>query len=132
MTKILVLIFMLYMHIIDDYTIQGILADMKQREWWIKNAHINDDSQYRNDYLMALYEHAFCWSVSVSIPILIYDWAYGLSINRVQFLIAFICMWIVHAYVDNLKANKFLINLIQDQLIHFGQIIVYWIIFILK
>jgi hypothetical protein len=37
----------------------------------------------------------------------------------------------IHAFVDDLKANRFKINLIADQLIHLAQIIGTWLIFIL-
>lgn len=32
-----------------------------------------------------------------------------------------------HTYIDDLKANRHRINLIQDQLIHFGQIFITWL-----
>lgn len=128
MTKFLVLIFMFYMHIIDDYKIQGVLASMKQKEWWKENA---PDKIYENDYLMALYEHAFCWTVSINIPILVYSLLCNVHINRVQFILTFFCMWMIHAIVDHLKANEKIINLVQDQTIHICQIIFCWLVFIL-
>jgi hypothetical protein len=42
----------------------------------------------------------------------------------------FIYNWLIHAYVDNLKANNHKINLIQDQSIHLVQIIITWALFI--
>ena len=39
---------------------------------------------------------------------------------------------IVHAYVDDLKANKYKINLIEDQLTHLLQIWVTFIIVVLN
>lgn len=119
---------MLYMHIIDDYKIQGILASMKQKEWWKKNA---PDEMYKNDYLMALYEHAFCWTVSINIPILVYSLLCNVHINRVQYILTFFCTWMMHAIVDNLKANDHLINLITDQIIHMLQVIGCWLLFVL-
>ena len=32
------LIIMVFLHIVDDYYLQGVLATMKQKDWWIKNA----------------------------------------------------------------------------------------------
>ena len=58
--KILILFIILYLHIYDDYYAQGILASMKQREWWEKQytgSIANKDKQrelYGRDYLMAL------------------------------------------------------------------------------
>ena len=45
--KYIILITMIFCHIVDDYYSQGILASMKQKEWWIKNA---PDKQYKYDY----------------------------------------------------------------------------------
>ena len=39
--KILVLFLMLFLHVVDDYYLQGILASMKQKSWWQKNAPDN-------------------------------------------------------------------------------------------
>ena len=36
MSKIFILLFMIMMHIVDDYYLQGILASMKQKSWWMK------------------------------------------------------------------------------------------------
>ena len=32
----MIYISMIFMHILDDYCLQGILASMKQKEWWRK------------------------------------------------------------------------------------------------
>ena len=35
-SKILLLIGMIQLHIVDDYMLQGILASLKQKQWWEK------------------------------------------------------------------------------------------------
>lgn len=124
--KIALLIFMIFAHITDDYYLQGWLASAKTKNWWKKNA---PDKLYIKDYIMALFCHSLSWSIMVFLPILIYslynqidlDWFYlVLPINL-----------IIHAIIDDLKANKFKINLIIDQSIHFIQIFITWIIFVL-
>ena len=55
MSKIFILLFMIMMHIVDDYYLQGILASMKQKSWWKKQANYKD--KYSNDYLIALMMH---------------------------------------------------------------------------
>lgn len=124
--KIALLIFMIFAHIIDDYYLQGWLASAKTKNWWKKNA---PDKLYSKDYIMALFCHSLSWSIMVFLPILIYslynqidlDWFYlVLPINL-----------IIHAIIDDLKANKFKINLIIDQSIHFIQIFITWLIFVL-
>lgn len=122
--KIILLFAMFFCHIIDDYYLQGILASMKQRSWWEKNAPGN---LYKNDYRMALYEHAFSWSFMITLPLL----ATAIYQQNVPLLytvfISYIINTLCHAYVDNLKANKHKINLIEDQRFHFVQIFVTWL-----
>lgn len=120
--KIFILITMIFCHIIDDYYLQGWLASGKQKSWWDKNAPNN---LYKNDYLMALFCHSFSWSFMIQLPVLIYSFYTCLFIWNI---ILFIINLIIHAFIDNLKANKLKINLIQDQTIHFIQIIITWII----
>ena len=120
--KIFILITMIFCHIIDDYYLQGWLASGKQKSWWDKNAPNN---LYKNDYLMTLFCHSFSWSFMIQLPVLIYSFYTHLFIWNI---ILFIINLIIHAFIDNLKANKLKINLIQDQTLHFIQIIITWII----
>ena len=122
--KIFILISMIFCHIVDDYYLQGWLASAKQKSWWIKNA---PNKLYKNDYLMALFCHSFSWSFMIQLPILIYSFYTHLFIWNI---LLFIINVIIHMFVDNLKANKLKINLIQDQIIHFIQIVVTWFIII--
>ena len=122
--KIFILISMIFCHIIDDYYLQGWLASAKQKSWWIQNA---PNDLYKNDYLMALFCHSFSWSFMIQLPVLVYSFYTHLFIWNI---ILFIINLIIHAFIDNLKANKLKINLIQDQIIHFIQIVVTWFIII--
>lgn len=89
----------------------GVLASMKQKGWWEKNA---PDEKYKNDYWMALFMHSFSWAFMIMLPLIITGnfilWVFMLNIA-------------VHFITDNLKANEKKINLIQDQLIHIFQIL---------
>jgi hypothetical protein len=107
---------MIFLHIIDDYKLQGILASMKQKKWWQEQKEYKD--LYKNDYLMALVEHSFSWTFMIMLPI-----AFTMNFQiDAMFLILFAINVFVHAQVDNEKANKFTINLCIDQLIHLCQI----------
>ena len=106
---------MIFCHIVDDYYLQGILASMKQKSWWEKQG-FND--KYGTDYIWALLMHAFSWSFMIMLPIAVYT---NFEIGAL-FILIFFANWIVHAIVDDLKANKKKINLWQDQLIHICQI----------
>ena len=125
--KELLLLSMLFCHIVDDYYLQGILASMKQKKWWKDNA---PQDIYRHDYIMALFEHAFSWTFMIHIPIFVYM-IINKDITGLFILCSIIINTIIHAVTDNCKANKQIINLVQDQTIHFIQIFITWLIFII-
>lgn len=115
------LLSMIFCHIVDDYYLQGLLASLKQKSWWEKNA---PDKLYKNDYIMALIMHSLSWSFMIMLPLAFYnsfnvDWS---------FTVIFIINALIHGIVDNLKANAKKINLIQDQTIHIIQIILTFVI----
>ena len=124
--KIALLIFMLFAHIVDDYYLQGWLASATTKNWWKKNA---PDELYSKDYIMALFCHSLSWSIMIFLPILIYSLYNKIDLN--WFYLAIPINLIIHAVIDDLKANKFKINLIIDQNIHFTQIFITYTIFIL-
>jgi hypothetical protein len=126
MKIIILLLSMLFCHIVDDYYLQGWLASAKQKSWWEKNA---PNPLYKNDYIMALCEHAFSWTFMIHVPIVVYSFVYGLSLDVYVFCLFFAFNWGIHAITDYMKANELKINLIQDQLIHIGQIILTWVFY---
>lgn len=121
--KIFILLAMIFLHIIDDYKLQGILASMKQKKWWEEQKEYK--KLYKYDYIPALIEHSFSWTFMMMLPI-----AVVLRFNVGWWIFAYVANMVIHAFVDNLKANKFKINLVIDQSIHLAQIIVTWLIFI--
>lgn len=122
--KLVILAAMVFCHIADDYYFQGILAQMKQREWWRQNA---PDSMYSRDYRMALFEHAFSWAFVMSMPLLLAAALTGNEDILRWVLVGYVMNTSLHAYVDNEKANKRTINLIQDQDIHLLQVFTLWL-----
>ena len=123
MKEFLVLLVMIFCHIVDDYYLQGWLASAKQRMWWKNNA---PDKMYEDDYIMALFMHSFSWTFMIMlVPTL-------LNINNLSILYVFVfgVNLLIHAVVDNAKANLKMLNLIQDQLVHLFQIYVTWLIFV--
>jgi len=120
--RIILLFTMLFLHLVDDYYLQGILAQMKQKFWWEKNA---PNPLYKNDYKVALIEHAFSWTFMIMLPITVLM-AVNNNILIVPWSIAFVVNWTIHGWVDHLKANVHKISLVADQVIHFCQIIVTW------
>ena len=125
-----ILLFMIFNHIIADYVLQGILATLKQKDYWknecMKNGIVFNDSIYKYDYVAALFMHSFCWTFMIMLPILVVT---TYTINPVVFLGVFAINLVIHYVVDDLKANYKIINLCQDQTFHMIQIFVTWLAF---
>ena len=123
MNTLFLVLSMIFCHIVDDYYLQGWLASAKQKKYWQDNA---PDKMYRYDYIWALLMHSFSWSFMVMLPI-----AFSLSFDvNVLFGSVFAFNVVIHAFTDDLKANKKKINLWVDQIIHLTQIVITAIIFI--
>ena len=122
------LLLMIFLHIVDDFYLQGPLAKFKQLKWWVDQFdNYEEFLKYRIDYNIALFIHAFSWTFMVMLPITILfygtlDWKYYL---------VFEINWMIHVIVDDLKANKRKINLCVDQSIHLIQVIITWALFFL-
>ena len=110
------LFMMLWCHFVDDYVLQGVLAKMKQKKFWQENA---PQPLYKYDYLMALFCHSLMWAISIMIPTFFTG-------NFIWWLIPINTA--IHFVVDDLKANRFKINLVTDQSIHFIQIILTFLV----
>ena len=123
MSSSFVLIAMIFFHVLDDYFLQGILASMKQKDWWMSNA---PQKMYRFDYIVALVMHSLSWSFMIMLPIAIQHH----FIIKSDFILCFIFNSILHMFVDNAKANWKTINLVVDQGVHIAQIIVTFICFV--
>lgn len=109
----------MFFHVLSDFTLQGWLATAKSKKYWEEN--FNSD-KYKHDYIMALFAHAFSWSFMIHIPIVFaLNSYYMLNYNLICFTI--IVNTLIHALVDDWKANKGWTNLIQDQTIHIVQIV---------
>jgi hypothetical protein len=116
---------MILLHIIDDFVLQPIcLSKLKQKSFW--DPYLKDSKLYKNDYKVALIIHGLSWSIMVHLPFML------LPINEWWILISVITNAIIHAWIDNEKANKLSINLLTDQLIHLCQIITIFVFTINK
>jgi len=121
---IIIFFLMILCHIIDDFVLQPVcLSNLKQKHWW--DEHCNG-KQYKDDYKMALFIHSLSWSIMIHLPIM-YNMFY--IFPEILILLSIIINTVIHYIVDDLKANKYKINLVIDQLIHFAQIILTFILF---
>ena len=123
MNKLFLLMLMVFLHIIDDYNLQGWLASAKQREWWKNNA---PSKLYKYDYILALLTHSFSWSFMIMLPIALHMM---FNIDFIFIIMLFVNVFI-HAFIDDLKANKNKINLWTDQIIHVTQIVITFFILV--
>lgn len=129
--KIFILFVMIFVHIIEDFHLQGILSMMKQKSWWMTQAKGNLQQQelfnqkYGKDYLISLFTHSFEWAFVLMLPLVLMT-----NVNYKFAIIAILINSFVHAIVDDLKANQLKINLIQDQVVHYIQIVITWLLFI--
>lgn len=114
---------MIWFHILDDFVMQGCLAQMKQKKWWARNA---PQTLYEHDYIAALIAHSLSWSFSITIPLLAAELLAPGTISIPLLTLLYVLNALIHGFVDDLKCNKFQINLWQDQLAHLVQIIVTW------
>lgn len=130
MYKILLLLAMIFLHIVDDYYLQGWLASAKQKSYWEQNA---PDELYKHDYIMALFMHSFSWAFMIMVVPSVYTLINTTNTNNVSLVIAlfFLINLCIHMAVDNSKANLKKINLVQDQLCHLVQILITWVAFVL-
>ncbi|MDB7829182.1 hypothetical protein [Intestinimonas butyriciproducens] len=115
MNKEFVVLWMIFFHVVDDYCLQGWLASAKQKQWWKDNA---PQLLYKHDYIAALLAHSFSWTFMVMLPVAV-TMSFHISGVFMAFFFLNIC---VHALIDDMKANKKIINLCQDQLVHIAQI----------
>lgn len=129
MYKILLLLTMIFLHIVDDYYLQGWLASAKQKSYWEQNA---PDELYKHDYIMALFMHSFSWAFMIMVVPSVYTLINTTNTNNASLVIAlfFLINLCIHMVVDNSKANLKKINLVQDQLCHLLQILVTWVVFV--
>ena len=112
-----ILLTMIFFHIVDDYYLQGWLAQGKQKKWWSKLT-LDNPKKYKYDYIMALFMHSFSWTFMTMFPIVIFQQKYSIPLFALNI--------VIHMFVDDLKANKMKINLITDQTIHLIQVFVTW------
>ena len=120
-----ILILMIFLHIWDDFGRQGIMASMKQRNWWLNQPEYTN--MYCYDYIVALFMHSVSWAFMIMLPIFVLCKFELTAAHIIAFGVNAIC----HMIVDDCKANRKTINLIEDQTFHMAQIFITWMIFVI-
>lgn len=118
--KALILLAMLFMHILADFNLQGVLAKMKQQRWWAKR----NGGKY--DYITALIIHGYSWSFMVHIPFALLILLLEISLHMPTLAMSIIVHATLHAIIDHEKANKHCFTLAEDQIFHGIQLVIIW------
>ena len=130
---ILLIIAAIALHIFADFHLQGILADLKQKRWWLENVFDKGfNHRYDKDYLAALAIHGLEWSILVHVPFLIMMCYLYYPENPIILFGSVLIQAVLHAVIDDLKCNRFKLNLIQDQALHFVQIMIITMTYVLS
>lgn len=127
MIKGTILLFIIFLHIQDDFN-QGIISQMKKKTWWKENEPNIELCKY--DYIVVLLVHGFKTTFISMLPILIYILFQNDITLFISYTILLIFNSITHAIIDNAKCNNLRINLIEDQLLHLLFLVASWIILI--
>lgn len=119
------------LHLIADYTLQGCLANLKQRSWWIEEGKKRDMTmqeiaKYKHDYKCGLLCHSLYWTLITFFPIIFLS---NLSWAVVSLIV--LINTAIHYEVDDMKANQGKLTLWQDQGLHLLQIVLTCVIFTL-
>ena len=109
------------LHIFADFNMQigaGLDKFKQWRWWWDQIPSHGDWKKYKDDYKVALLLHSYQWSLVTCLPLIMCGgWVYLSSVAAHA---------AVHCVVDDLKANRMFINLVQDQAIHALQVLLIW------
>ena len=98
------------LHFIADFNLQGMLGNLKQKDWWKKNY---PQRLYESDYITSGIIHALYWSILTFIPFCFNPYFIDIVYSNAIF----------HYIVDHLKANNLCISLTTDQILHATQIV---------
>lgn len=116
--KTLIFFIMVFLHIVDDFYLQGILMKMKQKRG-------------NRDYIVALLIHGYSWSFMVHLPfigIMLLCNAFGYV---TMVIINMIIHAAIHAVIDHLKENMRTLDFVDEQIGHLAQVIVIWTVMVL-
>ena len=126
-TIIKLIMFCFQGHFLADFTLQGCLAQMKQKQWWIDEIRKYNEQHknklpymfYHKDWNCALLCHALYWTIITFLPIMLFT-------NASDYFILWLIITntLIHAAIDDAKCNACQLNLIHDQCCHAIQIIV--------
>lgn len=106
-------------HIIDDFILKrlGNFYNTKQKKFWEPHNEEHNNKYYLN-YYARLVIHCISWSILVHLPILLLT-----QTPEIIIFVSSIIQAINHGIVDNEKCNRQELSLLEDQILHFVQLI---------
>lgn len=113
--KALILLTMIFLHIVDDFYLQGILAKMKRRK---------GNGNY--DYTAALIIHGYSWSWMVHLPFTSLMVLCDKFQHAPTLALSIILHAGLHAIIDHEKTNNHWFGLAEDQIFHIVQVVLIW------
>lgn len=131
MIGLIVLLAMYFLHVIEDFHVQGLLGQLKQKKTWVEYCKNEPESfqRYRNDYKVCLLLHAFEWSCFIMAPMFVLMLGYYKAWTFSIIIPLFMTLGLnirLHYDIDDMKCNRMEISLVTDQIIHAIQIFVTW------
>lgn len=129
----IICIAMIFCHLLYDFHLQGCLANLKQEKWWRDQLPNKEDRElFGYDYIAGLIAHSVEWSIWINLPLIIFRFCCENPGHIGTFAaVSILLNSIIHGFVDDIKANKHKINLHCDQAIHYMQIAVTFVSYIL-
>lgn len=126
MDDVFLLFSMMFAHIVADFNLQGVLADMKQAGWWDKSVPAKYRSMVKYDWIVALVIHGFAWSFCMCLPYYLVPGITDFSMLNQMIVINAV----LHSVIDAIKCYFCKFNLVQDQMFHLIQVIGTWLVFV--
>lgn len=131
--KIFVFLAMIFLHIMNDFNMQGRFFKLKRKQYWEEQfVHAKDPYaefyMYRNDYKACIIAHSFSWAFLVELPVIAYALWKNNLIMSIIYIASILVNTVIHSAIDNLKDNEYKISLTVDQQLHFCQVLLTWAI----
>ena len=117
------LMFLLHFFAAFNLQLGSGMDKFKQKKWWTDQIGKDDAERmkkYGKDYEAAMWCHGMYWSLVVCLPLLM--------TGGIAYAVNALIHGFIHALIDHAKANRFSLNLIQDQLLHGMQILCIWMV----
>lgn len=122
--KALILFTMIFLHIVGEFYLQGMLAKMKKKRWWYR--HEPEDGG-RYNHIAALIIHGYSWSFIVHLPFTglivlcdMFDCMAVLSLSLLSHAV-------LHALLANDRINHDFLDFADEQACHVAQVFIVWV-----